>query len=101
LAYNELITRPSEFLGVLDRYSIKYLVQEERDLMNTRANKRLRQWTKRAEFRLLQQHPVVERGMNGFGNLLVFEYLGYKAKPMTEVELDMPIMGRKIKVRLQ
>lgn len=101
LAYNELITRPSEFLSVLDRYSIKYLVQEERDLMNTRANKRLREWIKRPEFRLLQQHPVVERGMNGFGNLLVFEYLGYKAKPMTEVELDMPIMGRKMRVRLQ
>lgn len=101
LAYNELITQPSEFLAVLDRYSIKYLVQEERDLMNTRANKRLRQWIQRPEFRLLQQHPVVEKEMNGFGNLLIFEYLGYKAKPMTQVELDMPIMGRKISVRLQ
>ena len=101
LAYNELIKQPSEFLAVLDRYSIKYLVQEERDLMNTRANKRLREWIQRPEFRLLREYPVVEKGMNGFGNLLVFEYLGYEAKPMTQVELDMPIMGRKISVRLQ
>jgi hypothetical protein len=101
LAYNELITQPSEFLGVLDRYSIKYLVQEERDLMNTPANRRLRQWIKRPEFRLVKKYSITSRKLQGFGSLLVYEYLDYEEKPITQVDLDMPIMGRKISVKLE
>ncbi len=101
LGYNELINESSEFYDVLSRYSIKYIVQEEADLMNTPANRRLRQWMQEPEFRLVKKCSISSRGLNGLGSLLVYEYLDYEAKPIREVELDMPMLGRKISVKLE
>ncbi len=101
LGYNELIGEVSEFYDILDRYSIKYIVQEERDLVNTPANRRLREWIQEAKFKLVQKYSIPCTGLKGFGNLLVFEYLDYEAKPIRQVELDMPMLGRKIRVRVE
>lgn len=101
LGYKELVDEISEFYDILNRYSIKYIVQEEKDLLNTPANRKLRQWIQEPNFRLVQKYPVSFKGLNGFGSLLVYEYLDYEAKPIREVELDMPIMGQKISVKLE
>ena len=99
--YNELVRQTSEFYEMLDRYSIKYVVQEEKDLMNTPANKRLRNWLQGPGFTLVREFSVPHRGLKGFGSLLVYEYIDYEAKPLTQIDLDMPTMGGKISVKLQ
>ena len=101
LGYNELVKECSEFYDVLERYAIKYVVQEERDSLKTPANRRLRQWMQGPEFRLVEKYPISCRGLNGFGSLFLYEYLDYKAKPIRRIDLDMPAMGRKISVKLE
>jgi hypothetical protein len=99
--YWELTQEVAEFIEILDRYSIKYIVQEERDLVNTLTNKRLRGWIQGPEFRLARKYPISFCGLSGFGSLLVYEYLDYEAKPLKQIDLDMPTLGRRISVRLQ
>ena len=99
--YNELIKEVSEFYDILNRYSIKYIVQEERDSMNTPANRRLRQWIQGPEFKLIQKYSIACRGFNGFGNLLVYEYLDYQPKSIRQIDLDIPVMGRRITVKVE
>jgi hypothetical protein len=101
LGYNELINETEQFDKLLKRYSIKYIVQEEKDWTNTSANRRLRQWIRRPEFKLVQQFSVSSIGFNGPRSLLVYEYLDYEPNPIRQVVLDMPVMGREIIVRLQ
>jgi hypothetical protein len=101
LGYNELINEPAKFHELLNRYSIKYIVQEEKDRINTPANRRLRQWIQRPEVRLVQKYPVSSKGFNGPGNLLVYEYLNYEAKPIQQVDLDMPVLGGRISVNVE
>ncbi|MDY6987488.1 MAG: hypothetical protein SWQ30_05460 [Thermodesulfobacteriota bacterium] len=69
--------------------------------MNTRANKRLRQWVRRPEFRLVGGYPMLSEHLEGFGDLPVYEYLDYSAKPLTRVEPEMQTLGRKLSVRLE
>jgi hypothetical protein len=98
--YYESVKSIAEFYQVLDGYSIKYIIQEETDSLNTAANRRLRQWMQEPKFRLVQRYSVPSRGID-FGDLLVYEYLDYEARPFDEVELDMPMMGRRISVKLE
>jgi hypothetical protein len=100
LGYNELVSESSDFYDVLNRHSIKYIVQEERDLMRAPANKRLREWVGGSEFRLVQRIPVYWRHFSGFGDLLVYEYLNYEAKPIGQVDLSMPMLGGSISVKV-
>jgi hypothetical protein len=76
----------------------KYVVQEERSLVNTPANRNIREWVQRPEFRLTGQYSIPHSGLSGFGKLLVYEYLDYTGGEIREIELDMPVLGRKIKV---
>jgi hypothetical protein len=99
--YNELVRKASEFHDMMNRYSIKYIVQEEKDLMRTPANRRLREWIQGPEFRLAKKYSITCKGLNGFGDLLVYEYLDYQAKSIREIDLDMPVMGRRITVTLE
>jgi 4-amino-4-deoxy-L-arabinose transferase-like glycosyltransferase len=102
LGYNELVDQVSQFHDLLHRYSIKYIVQEEEDSLRTPANTRLRQWVKEPEFRLVKRYPVRSRGLRGaIGSLLVYEYLRYKKRPIRRIDLDMPMIGRKMSVRIQ
>lgn len=102
LGYDELVDDASQFRDILDRYSIKYVVQEEKDSLNTPANRRLRQWVQGSEFKLLMKYPIQSRGLNGaIGSLLVYEYLNYKKGAIKQIDLDMPIMGRKISVKIE
>jgi len=100
LGYNELVREISEFYGILNAYSIKYVIQEEEDLLKTEANKRLREWMRSPRFRLVEEYPIASKGLKGFGNLLVYEYLDYEPKAIRRIELDMPVMGRSIEVEL-
>lgn len=99
--YVEMIKDKKGFLDILDRYSIKYIVQEEKDSVKTVANKKLRAWIKESEFRLVHPFPTDCRGMAGFGSLLVYEYLDYERKPIQQVDLEMPVQGRRISVKLE
>ena len=101
LGYNQLVKEAPEFYDVLERYAIKYVVQEERDSLKTPANKSLRQWMQGPEFKLVRECRIRCRGLDGFGNLLVYEYLDYEAKPLRQIDLDMPVMERKISVKLE
>lgn len=101
LGYKELIVDIDEFYKLLDRYAIKYVVQEERDSIKTPANKRLRQWVKEGSFRLMDNYEIPCHGMKGFGHLLLYEYLGYKPKSITHVEIDVPFIERKISVKVR
>ncbi|MDY6951335.1 MAG: glycosyltransferase family 39 protein [Thermodesulfobacteriota bacterium] len=98
MGYHDLIKKLSDFHGLLNRYSIKYIIQEEKDAIGTPANRRLRKWIKGPTFRLVQQFPLSDGNSQGCGNLLVYEYLDYVEKPLRDIELDMPSMGRKISV---
>jgi 4-amino-4-deoxy-L-arabinose transferase-like glycosyltransferase len=98
VGYNELVKDYSAFLDLLRRYAIKYVVQEERSLVNTPANRNIREWVQRPEFRLTGQYSIPHSGLSGFGKLLVYEYLDYTGGEIREIELDMPVLGRKIKV---
>lgn len=100
LRYRDLIKTASELYELLNRYSVKYVIQEEKDSINTPANRRLRKWVQGPKFRLVRQFPIPTRRMEGCGNLLAYEYLDYEEKPIGQVELDMPTMGRKIRVSL-
>lgn len=101
LGYNELVDEPSKFYDLLGSYSIKYIVQEEKDSINTLANRRLRQWVQGPKFELVEKYHVSSWALDGFGDLLVYEYLDYEKKPITHIDLDMPMMGRKISVDLR
>jgi hypothetical protein len=101
LGYNELIRGVSEFYDLLNHYSVKYVIQEEKDLLKNPANRRLRQWIEGPKFRLVQEYPIQCLDLPGFGRLLVYEYLDYEARPITSVELDMPVLGRKISSRVE
>ena len=35
-------------------------------------------------------------GFNGDGQFCVYKYLDYKPKPLGVIELDMPMLGKKI-----
>jgi hypothetical protein len=98
--YNELIKEVSEFHDMLDRYSIKYVIQEEKDFLNTQANKKLRQWVRGPAFRLVEEFVIPCREIDCFGKLLVYEYLNYERKTIEQVDLDMPTLGRVISVRI-
>ncbi|MHA2427039.1 MAG: ArnT family glycosyltransferase [Candidatus Hermodarchaeia archaeon] len=101
LGYYQLINGPSEFQGVLNCYGIKYIIQEERDLLATPGNRRLREWVKRPEFRLVQKFTVSSNELDVIRNFLVYEYLGYTKKPIRRINLDMPMLGRKISVDVE
>jgi hypothetical protein len=101
LGYNELIHEISDFYDILNGYSIKYVIQEQKNLLNTQANKRLRQWIQGPEFKLVGRYPTTTRGSGGPGNLLIYEYLNYEAKGISQIDLDMPVLGRKISVKLK
>jgi len=68
--------------------------------VGTASNTRLRQWVKEDAFKLVKRYPTTSVGLAGIGDLLVYEYIYYKAKPITRVELDMPMLGRKLTVRI-
>lgn len=99
LGYNELISQSADFHEVLQRYSVKYVIQEDPDLVKTPANKRLRDWMCEPEFKLVREFPVFVEGLSGPRKLLVYEYSDYEPKPIEHVELDMPMLGRTISVR--
>jgi 4-amino-4-deoxy-L-arabinose transferase-like glycosyltransferase len=80
--YNELVANLGGFLDLLDRYSIKYIVEEKKDLLKTPANSRLRQWLHEPEFMVVQEIPVIHRGLKSFGSLLVYKYKGYQSKTL-------------------
>lgn len=101
LGYKELITEESEFHELLKRYSIKYIIQEEKDSLRTPANKRLRQWVQNPVFTLVEEHPIHCRAPDSSSNLLVYEYLDYEAKPITRIDLDMPVLGGKMSVGVE
>ncbi|MDY6836581.1 MAG: glycosyltransferase family 39 protein [Thermodesulfobacteriota bacterium] len=99
--YNELITEESEFFELLDRYSIKYIVQEEKDFLGTPAIERLRQWVQKEGFTVVEEHSIDCRALSSFGSLVVYEYLDYEAKPIRRIDLDMPVLGRQLSVEVQ
>lgn len=101
MGYHDLVKEPSEFYDLLNRYSIKYIIQEEKDWINTPANRRLRKWMQGSKFELVRQFPISTSRFKECGSLLVYEYLDYEEKPVTRVELDMPSMGRKIMVTFE
>jgi hypothetical protein len=101
LGYYDLIKDFPTFHDTLNRYSVKYIVQEQRDSIRTPGNRRLRQWVQRPEFKLVQEYPVHFQGLDPFGNLLVYEYLNYEKKAVEQVDLDMPTLGRRISVRVK
>jgi len=102
LGYRELIAEEKEFYDLLEQYGIKYVVQEEKDSMNTPANKRLRSWMQEPAFRLARTYRLLTRGFGSGSDdrLLVYEYLGYSGEPIDAIELDMPMLGRKIRVQI-
>ena len=100
LEYRELVTSREAFLDKMDEYAVKYIVQEEKDSMRTAANTRLREWVQDDMFKLVKRYPMTSVGLPGIGDLLVYEYIDYKAKPLTQVELDMPMLGRKLTVHI-
>jgi hypothetical protein len=97
--YNELINDVEEFCDVLNRYSVKYVIQEEKDYLGTPANKRLRRWVQDPRFRLVRKYPVAYTGFDGSGDLVVYEFMDYVPAPIVEIEIDMPVMGRRITVK--
>ena len=99
--YHELVKEASEFYDTLNRYSIKYIVQEEKDSYRTPANRRLRQWLRTDRFRIIKDFPMECVGLDDIGRVIVFEYLDYKAEPLKRIELEMPTLGRKIIVDLE
>lgn len=44
---------------------------------------------------------MLSEHLEGFGDLPVYEYLDYSAKPLTRVEPEMQTLGRKLSVRLE
>lgn len=101
LGYNDLIKEVSEFHDVLERYSVKYIVQEEENLLNTPANRKLRQWVRAPKFRLVREYSIPCEGFRGFGDLLVYKYSDYEAKPIKQIDLDMPVLGRTFGVKVE
>jgi len=100
LGYRELIKDAEGFYDALDRNAIKYVVQEGKDSMKTAANSRLRRWVQGKKFKLIDEYPLTEHGLGSSGKLLVYEYLDYEPKAIREIELDMPMLGRKMKVKI-
>ena len=96
--YTEIIRERNEFEQLLEEYSIKYIVQETEDLLGTEANKRLRQWVRGEKFKCVGTFPLYGEALGQRGDLKVFEYLDYKKKPIGEIVLDMPSLGRDIVV---
>jgi hypothetical protein len=100
MGYNELIKDRSAFEGLLTRYSIKYIIQEEKDALGTPANKRLRKWVQGQRFRVVRKFPILDGNLQECGRVLVYEYLDYIRRPLKDIELDMPSMGGRIRVNL-
>lgn len=100
VGYRELIHDQEGFYEQLDRYSIKYVIQEQKDSMRTDANTRIRQWLKSEKFKLVARFPAEGRNLENLGDFLVYEYTGHKEKPLQKIELDMPMLGRSIVVDL-
>jgi hypothetical protein len=100
LGYSELIGEYEKFQELLDRYAVKYIIQEETDSMKTPANKKLRSWIQGPRFDLIKAFPIMTRGYKNNGRLLVYKYLDHETKPPNVIELDMPMLGRKITVKV-
>jgi 4-amino-4-deoxy-L-arabinose transferase-like glycosyltransferase len=100
LGYRDLIKHPEAFYDALNRNAIKYIVEESKDSLKTAANVRLRQWVQGEKFKLVDEYPLTGHGLGSLGKLLVYEYLDYKPKAIREIELDMPMLGRKMKVKI-
>jgi len=98
--YIQLLDQIGEFYDVLRKYGVKYVVQEENDLIGTPANRMLRNWIIKGDFSLVYRSPVSFQKLEGFGDLMVYRYLGYERHAISEIELDMPALGRRIKVEL-
>jgi hypothetical protein len=98
--YNELVKDVSGLYELLDRYSIKYIIQEERDRLKTEGNRKLREWVKGRKFTIVGKYPVHNPRLGGPGSLLVYRYSDYVSEPVREIELDMPALGRRISVKI-
>lgn len=77
---------------------LSYIVQEEKDSVETAANARWRLWVQDDTFKVVKRYSSKSMGLRGIGDLLVYEYVDYKVKPLTRVELDMPMPGRRLTV---
>jgi hypothetical protein len=96
--YKELVRDESAFEEILRRYSVKYVIQEERDILNTPANRELRKWVNEKNFLLAS---IDKLDFIGFGNsedLLVYKYRKYVKKPIGLIEIEIPTIGKKITV---
>ena len=100
LGYEELVQTRAAFHDLLKKYSIKYIVQEEADLLRTPANEQLRKWIEGEEFELVETFPISARLVKGFGRLMVYKYLDHSSEPIEEVVLHMPTLGRKMRVKI-
>lgn len=101
LGYEELVKTRSAFYDLLKEYSIKYIVQEEADLLRTPANRKLRQWVRGAEFELVQTLPISATSVRGPGQLLIYKYRDHTSEPIDEVVLQMPTLGREMRVTIE
>jgi hypothetical protein len=100
LGYRELVGKEEMFHDVLKQYSVKYIVQEKTDSLSTPANKKLRHWIQGKDFKLVKAFPMETEGYKNNGQLLIYEYLRHQSTPMDTIELDMPMLGRKITVKI-
>lgn len=84
---------------LFDQFGVSVVVVESRNYAGLEIHRLLRDWLQTADFRLIKKIPVVStRDRLRHQSLLVYHYLHFKPPSRGFIELDLPIVGKTIRV---
>lgn len=87
---------------ILDKYAIVYVIVERDSHFKVPIHQTLRDYLKSESFRLVKTIPVESnRSVLKGQQLLVYQYLAPQPLTATSLELDLPVVGKTIKVPMR
>ncbi len=88
-----------DILSILDKNKIDLIVVEERDYTNLRVHNHFREMLKQESFALRQRIPI-ESNLPRYidQHILIYEYIARSSDSQEQMELLLPIVGKKIRI---
>ena len=93
---------PQDIRDIFNKYGVVFVVVERDSHFGISIHQILRDYLKTASFRLVKTIPVESnRSVLKGQELLVYQYLSPQVSTAAELELDLPVVGKTIKVPMR
>lgn len=93
---------PEDIRGIFNKYGIVFVVVERESHFGIPIHQTLRDYLKTESFRLVKTIPVESNRNVLMGQvLLIYQYLAPQSLSATDLDLDLPVVGKSIKVPMR